>query len=116
MTNERDDEILGRALSRAIETLDAEETPYETSRVAVRSAKRGTSFWRVSALAASIVIAGALGSTLLERPATDQPVGQQPSPTVAPTSTGPAVATSGPTASPQANAIDHQRVFVWSGR
>ena len=37
MTNERDDEILGRALSRAIETLDAEETPYESSRIGVQS-------------------------------------------------------------------------------
>ena len=78
MTNERDDEILGRALSRAIETIDAEETPYESSRMAVRAVKRGTPFWRVAALAASIVLAGALGSTLLERPAIDGPVGATP--------------------------------------
>ena len=111
MTNERDDEILGRALSRAIETLDAEETPYDSSRMAARSVKRGASFWRVSALAASIVIAGALGSTLLERPAADEPVGQQPTPTVAPPHTPVATGTPAPTPTPQPNAIDHQVVY-----
>jgi hypothetical protein len=111
MTNERDDEILGRALSRAIETLDAEETPYESSRMAARTAKRGTSFWRVSALAASIVIAGALGSTLLERPATDQPVGVQPSTTVAPTNTQATTATPASTPTPKPTAIDRQGIY-----
>jgi len=111
MTNERDDEILGRALSRAIETLDAQETPYETSRIAARAVKRGTSFWRVSALAASIVIAGALGSTLLERPATDEPVGQQPSPTVAPGNTQTATATPVATPTPKPSAIDRQVIY-----
>jgi hypothetical protein len=112
MTNERDDEILGRALSRAIETLDAEETPYEGSRMAAQAASRGTPFWRVAALAASIVIAGALGSTLLERPATNEPVGVQPSARVAPDKTSAATPTSAATATPQPNALDHQRVFV----
>jgi hypothetical protein len=111
MTNERDDEILGRALSRAIETLDAAETPYEGSRMAARSAKRGTSFWRVSALAASILIAGALGSTLLERPAADEPVGQQPTATVAPQNTQAATATPVATPTPKATAIDHQVIY-----
>ncbi len=111
MTNERDDEILGRALSRAIETLDAEETPYESSRMAVQAKRRGTPFWRVAALAASIVIAGALGSTLLERPTTDQPVGQQPTPTVAATNSQAATATPVSTPTPQPNAIDHDRIF-----
>ena len=111
MTNERDDEILGRALSRAIETLDAEETPYERSRMAVQAARRGTPFWRVAALAASIVLAGALGSTLLERPATDQPVGAQPTPTSAATTTPAPTATPAPTPTPRPNAIDHDRIF-----
>jgi hypothetical protein len=107
-TNEpHDDEILGRALSRAIETAEVNETPYERSRMAMRPLKRGTSFWRVAALAASIVIAGALGSTLLERPATDEPVGQQPSPTVAPANTQAATAT--PVATP--TAIDRDRIY-----
>ncbi|HUG05327.1 MAG TPA: Gmad2 immunoglobulin-like domain-containing protein [Candidatus Limnocylindria bacterium] len=112
MTNERDDEILGRALSRAIETIEADETPYDRSRMAVRTGHRGTRFWRVAALAASIALAGALGSTLLDRPAIDEPVGRQPSPTVVPTNTSAATATPAVTAQP--TAIDHQRVFVHS--
>ena len=115
MTNERDDEILGRALSRAIETLDAEETPYESSRIGVQSVRRGTPFWRVAALAASIVLAGALGATLLDRPAADPQVGQQPTATVAPNASatpGPsATPTPAPTVTPQPNAIDHDRIF-----
>lgn len=112
MTNERDDEILGRALSRAIETLDAEETPYDGSRMAAQATRGGTPFWRVAALAASIVLAGALGSTLLERPAVDQPVGQQPSPTVAPTNAAAATTTPpGPTSTPKATAIDRQVIY-----
>jgi hypothetical protein len=110
MTNERDDEILGRALSRAIETLDAEETPYESSRMAARSAKRGTSFWRVSALAASIVIAGALGSTLLERPVIDDgPVAASPTP---PSGSTTPVATSGPAAATPAQ----DQIWVYFAR
>ena len=113
MTSERDDEILGRALSRAIETLDAEETPYERSRIGVQTVRRGTPFWRVAALAASIVLAGALGSLLLDRPATDPQVGQQPTPTVAPNSTAtPAPsATPAPTATAKPTAIDRDRIY-----
>jgi hypothetical protein len=107
----RDDEILGRALSRAIETAEVDETPYDRSRIALRPLKRGTSFWHVAALAASIVIAGALGSTLLERPATDEPVGQQPSPTVAPGNT-PATTVAPATPAPRPSAIDHGRIYV----
>jgi hypothetical protein len=111
-TNEpRDDEILGRALSRAIETVPVRETPYESSRMAVRSVKRGTSFWRVSALAASIVIAGALGSTLLERPAIEGPVGQQPTPSVVPTTTQAATASPAPTPTAKPTAVDHQVIY-----
>lgn len=113
MTNERDDEILGRALARAIETLDADETPYESSRMASRAVRRGTPFWRVAALAASIVLAGALGSTLLDRPVIDERAGQQPLATVAPTNTSAAALTPAPAPTLQANAIDHQRVFTW---
>jgi hypothetical protein len=113
MTNERDDEILGRALSRAIETLDPAETPYDGSRIGAPPVRRGTSFWRLSALAASILIAGALGSLLLDRPATNEPVGVQPSATVAPSATSAASATPPATSTPQPTAIDHQRVFTW---
>ena len=111
MTNERDDEILGRALSRAIETAEVDETPYDRSRIALRAPRRGTSFWRLSALAASIVIAGVLGSTLLERPATDQPVGQQPSPTIAPSNTPAATTTPAATPTSKPTAIDRQVIY-----
>jgi hypothetical protein len=111
MTNERDDEILGRALSRAIETIDTPETPYERSRIGAPRRKQGTSFWRLSALAAAIVIAGALGSLLLDRPATDEPVGVQPSATVAPTNPQAATATPAATQSPKPTAIDRQVIY-----
>lgn len=108
----RDDEILGRALSRAIETSEVDETPYERSRLAMRPLKRGTSLWRVAALAATIVVAGALGSTLLGSPATDEPVAQQPSPAAAPTNAAASATPGSASSTPQPNAIDHQRVFV----
>jgi len=112
-TNEpRDDEILGRALSRAIETAEVPETPYERSRIGLRPLKRGTSFWRVAALAATVVVAGALGSMLLQRPATDQPVAQQPSPTVAPANTPAATFTPAATPTPRPNAVDHGRIYL----
>jgi hypothetical protein len=110
MTNERDDEILGRALSRAIETVEISETPYASSRVAKRSIKRGTSFWRVAALAASIVIAGALGSTLLERPATG-PAAEQPTGAPGATHTPAATVTPVATPTPLPTAIDHQVIY-----
>jgi hypothetical protein len=107
----RDDEILGRALARAIETAEIDETPYSRSRVGQLPLKRATPFWRVAALAASIVIAGALGSALLERPAPDQPAGQQPSPTTAATHSPAATATS-PARTPDPSSLDRQRVYV----
>lgn len=110
-TNEpRDDEILGRALSRAIETAEVEETPYERSRIGMRPQRRGAPFWRVAALAATVVIAGVLGSTLLERPPSDQPVAQQPSPTIGVTHSPAATAT--PARTPDPSSIDRQRVYV----
>ena len=55
MTDERrDDEIIGRALSRAIETIDVNQTPFERSRIATTPARRSIfGFWqRVSELPA----------------------------------------------------------------
>ena len=47
MTDERhDDEVLGRARSRAIETQTPNETPFERSRIADRPARRGFGFWQ----------------------------------------------------------------------
>jgi hypothetical protein len=109
----RDDEILGRALSRAIETAEISETPYDQSRIAVRPLKRGASFWRVATLAASIVVAGALGSTLLDRPERDQSVGQQPTPTVAPVNTAASTVTPTPARTSDPSSVDRQRVYTW---
>lgn len=110
-TNEpRDDEILGRALSRAIETAEVEETPYDRSRIALRPLRRATSFWRVTTLAASITIAGALGSTLLQRPATERQPGAAASPS-APAATSTPTTTGGPIAT-----IASDQIWVYFAR
>jgi len=110
-TNEpRDDEILGRALSRAIETLDAEETPYERSRLAVRPLKSGASFWGISALAASAALAAIAVATVLATPASP-PAAERPSSTL---SLSPAPVTSSPATaqpSPTAPTIDRDRIY-----
>lgn len=108
----RDDEILGRALARAIETAEVKETGYDGSRIAMHPMKRGSSFWRVAALAASVAIAVAVGSTLFDRPPRDQSVGQQSTPSVAPTTQAASATPGSPSSTAQPNAIDHQRVFV----
>jgi hypothetical protein len=100
----RDDEILGRALSRAIETIDVNQTPYERSRIATAPA-RGSIFglWQIATAAAAIVLAIAIGSWLT-RPTEGQP-GVAASPT-APASPIPSVA---PTASP----VQAPSVPIW---
>ena len=81
MTDERrDDEILGRALSRAIETIDVNQTPFERSRIATAPARGPFPFWQLGAAAAAILLALAMGSWLA-RPNVGQP-GVPPSPTV----------------------------------
>ncbi|MEA2627158.1 MAG: hypothetical protein QOD06_3203, partial [Candidatus Binatota bacterium] len=84
MTDERhDDEILGRALSRAIETIDVNQTPFERSRIATQPARRGFPLWQVATGAAAIVLALAIGSWLT-RPTESGPVAGSPTPTIAP--------------------------------
>jgi geranylgeranyl diphosphate synthase type I len=57
MTDEpRDDEILGRALARAIETQTVRETPYAASRIAARPTPRGFSLWQLAGAAAAILL------------------------------------------------------------
>jgi len=98
MTDERrDDEILGRALSRAIETMDVNQTPFERSRMATQPARRSIfGLWQIATAAAAIVLALAIGSWLT-RP-TDQQPGVAASPTT-PASASP-VSSVAPTASP----------------
>ena len=111
-TNEpRDDEILGRALSRAIETLDAEETPYERSRLAVRPRKSGASFWGISALAASAALAAVAVATVFATPASAPAAERPTSPVSSPR--GPVTPTPVATAvpSPAAPTIDRDRIY-----
>ena len=106
----RDDEILGRALSRAIETVEVNETPYEGSRIAMPPVKRGLPLWRLTALAALVAIAVTLASVAL--PATG-PVADQPTPTAAVIHTPAAtvVATPTPAATPAPPTIDRDRIY-----
>jgi hypothetical protein len=104
MTDERrDDEIIGRALARAIETIDVNQTPYERSRVASAPARRSIFGWSQLGFAVvGIILAVALGSWLT-RPTESQPgaaasptASASPVPSVAPTASA-VVATSVPT-------------------
>lgn len=95
MSDERDDEILGRALSRAIETQDPNETPYERSRFAVRPLRRGLPLWQFAGIAAALVLAMAFGSWLQRPPASD-PAAAPASPTPTQAATVTPVATAAP--------------------
>jgi immunoglobulin-like protein involved in spore germination len=85
MTDERrDDEIIGRALSRAIETIDVNQTPFERSRIATAPARRSIfGLWQIATAAAAILLALAIGSWLT-RPTESGPVAGSPTPTIAP--------------------------------
>ncbi|MDP9274903.1 MAG: GerMN domain-containing protein [Chloroflexota bacterium] len=113
MTDERrDDEIIGRALSRAIETIDVNQTPYERSRIATAPARRSIfGFWQIATAAAAIVLALAIGSWLT-RPTEGQPgVAASPSASVGNTPTTTATPTPGPKTTPVPSAVDHQRIY-----
>lgn len=98
MTDERhDDEVLGRALSRAIETQTPNETPFERSRIADRPARRGFGFWQFAGVAAALVLALAFGSWFT-RPIDTGPVASSATPNanVSIPSTTPPTATQAP--------------------
>lgn len=104
MTNERnDDEILGRALARAVETQNVRETPYERSRIAGQPARRGFPVWQLAGVAAALVLALAFGSWFT-RPSELGPVAASPSPSAG-------VSAPSPSASPTSSA--QQTVFTW---
>lgn len=113
MTDERqDDEILGRALSRAIETIDVNETPFEKSRVTGAPARRGFSLWQVGAAAAAVVLALALGAWFT-RPG-EGPVGGTsgtPAATVSPVATR-AVATPTVSATPEPTTVNRTTIYL----
>jgi len=91
----RDDEMLGRALARAIETQRAHETPYERSRLAARPARRGFPIWQALGAAAVLVLALAFGAWFT-RPRETPPAAATSTPSEAPTSTPAATATPEP--------------------
>jgi len=116
MTDERqDDEILGRALARAIETMDVNQTPYERSRIATAPARRSIfGLWQFAAAAAAILLAVAFGSWLT-RPTDSQP-GVAASPTASATTSSAATptptATASPTATPAPTLVDHDKIYL----
>lgn len=111
MTDERrDDEILGRALSRAIETIDVNQTPYERSRIATAPARRSIfGLWQTAGAVAAIVLALAIGSWLT-RP-TEGPSGVAASPTAPTGSSSPTTTPPPATASPA-----QDRIWVYFAR
>ena len=103
-----DDEILGRALSRAIETQDVEGTPYERSRLAVRPLRRGVPVWQVLGAAAVLVLAVAFGAWFTR--GSDTPVvATSPSPTPAISATN--APTSAPASATPRTSVDHKVVY-----
>ena len=110
MSDERqDDEILGRALARAIETIDMNETPFERSRIALPPARRSIfGLWQLATAAAAIVFALAVGTWLM-RPAGTSPV-------AAPTASAPAAPSSNATTAPASAYPQNERVWVYFAR
>lgn len=116
MTNEpRDDEMLGRALSRAVETQQLPETAFDDSRVAARLAKGGVPFGQFLALAAALALIVALG-TWFGRPSdvlvpvAASPSGSATSSATPAGSSAPASATPSSAPTPKA-APDHAVVY-----
>lgn len=108
MTDERrDDEIIGRALSRAIETIDVNQTPFERSRIAMAPRRRGFPLWQVAAGSAAIVLALALGTWFM------RPTEGQPGVAASPTATASATTAPSPTAvaTVAPGTLDHYRVY-----
>ena len=105
----RDDEILGRALSRAIETIDVNQTPFERSRIATVPARRSIfGLWQVATAAAAIVLALAIGSWLT-RPLEAGPVAASPTAPI-PTPTPAATVTPAPT--PPPTIVDRGEIYL----
>jgi hypothetical protein len=113
MTDERrDDEILGRALSRAIETIDVSQTPYERSRIATAPARRSIfGLWQMATVAAAIVLALAIGSWLTRPPEGQPGVVASPTASIGATSAPPTTPSPVATATPVSTAPDHQRIY-----
>ena len=112
----RDDEILGRALARAIETLDVNQTPFERSRVANRPTKQEWfNVWNFAGIAATLLVVAAIGAYVLSPKDTPGTVGASPTGSAVPSSSPTSSATPSPTTTPIATVapgqIDHYRVY-----
>ena len=116
MSNERhDDEIVGRALSRTIETIDVNQTPYERSRMATAPTRRSIFGWSQLGFAVvGILLAVAIGSWLA-RPTESQP-GVAASPTTPartpPPATPTSATTASPTVTPAPTTVDHDKIYL----
>jgi len=110
MTDQHDDdEILGRALARAVETQDVRETPFESSRLATRPARRGASLWQLASIAAVLIAAIGVGAWLA-RPIAKEPVAASPSAT--PSASVTPVPTPSVNTGPQPITLDHDVMYV----
>jgi hypothetical protein len=116
MTNERqDDEIVGRALSRAIDTIDVNQTPYERSRIAAAPAHRSIFGWSQLGFAVvGIMLAVAIGSWLTR--STESQPGVAASPTTPAATSSAATPTPAATASPTVTSapttVDHDKIYL----
>ena len=100
MSDERqDDEILGGALGRAIETIEVNETPYERSRFATTPSRRLLGPWQLGSGVAAVILALAFGLWLTWPNGTQEPAAGslKPAPT---TTASPQVATPVSSAAP----------------
>ncbi len=111
MSDERlDDEILGRALARAIETIELNETPFERSRL-VMDETRPPRFrlLRLASVASTIAAVFAIGTwVIISRAPTEPSVAATPNVSVSPSSVA---RTSVPRATTGATAVDHQVIY-----
>ncbi|TMC79849.1 MAG: hypothetical protein E6J09_01060 [Chloroflexi bacterium] len=114
MSDERqDDEILGRALSRAIETIELNETPYEESRMLTVRARRRFGTLQFAGLVAAIGAAVAIGTWLnAAREGTEAgPVAASP-PSSTPAATQPTFVTAMPRQTATPTVVDRSKIYL----
>jgi hypothetical protein len=108
----RDDEILGRALARAIETIDIDETPYESSRVAIRPSRTAFGLvWQLAGIASALVVAVAIGSYFAFGRQAIERAGAPATPAASVGASGTPAPTATPTKTVVPTADDHQLVY-----
>ena len=101
MTDERqEDEVLGRALARAVDTQQVRETRFDDSQVAARLARTGRPFGQFAALAAALLLILALGTWFGRQSDVLVPAAASPSATGGSASNPAATATPSPTPTP----------------